>query len=168
MKQFLVLLLVVIVVITVGCAHVVDVSEGPAPGVRNPIVRVRMNSVVIVDKALQRWETRTVTVNPSWLSIFRDGGGENEKYSKIAVERTNARRSPTGTVEVWATFRNRTDHDLTIECRAQFFDRQEAPVEGPTAWQRVRLPQQSVGSYKEFSTNVMDVGYYYIEVREAR
>ncbi len=157
----------------VGCTTVVKVSEGASPGVqvRDPMApnaRICMNSVAIVDKSLQQWDTKRVEYQPAWLWIFSGGSPENEKYSKIAVEGTNARRSPTGTVEVWATFRNRTDYPLTIECRSQFFDRQEAPVEGPTAWQRVHLPQQSVGSYKEFSTNVMDVGYYYIEVREAR
>lgn len=156
-----------------GCMTVVQVPEGASPGVqvRDPMApnaRIRMNSVAIVDKSLQQWETKCVEYQPTWLSIFSGGSPENEKYSKIAVEGTNARRSPTGTVEVWATFRNRTDFPLTIECRSQFFDRQEAPVEGPTAWQRVHLPQQSVGSYKEFSTNVLDVGYYYIEVRESR
>lgn len=156
-----------------GCTTVVQVPEGASPGVRvrdsmAPNARIRMNSVAIVDKSLQQWDTKQVEYQPAWLSIFSSGNPENEKYSKIAVERTNARRTPTGTVEVWATFRNRTDYPLTIECRSQFFDRQEAPVEGPTAWQRVHLPQQSVGTYKEFSTNVMDVGYYYIEVREAR
>jgi hypothetical protein len=156
-----------------GCATVVDVPEGAAPGVqvRDPMApnaRIRMNSVAIVDKSLQRWNTKVVEYQPAWLSIFSLGRPENQKYSKITVEGTNARRSATGTVEVWATFRNRTDYPLAIECRTQFFDREEAPVEGPTAWQRVQLPQQSVASYKEFSTNVMDVGYYYIEVREAR
>lgn len=156
-----------------GCTTVVDVPEGASPGVQvrdrmAPNARIRMNSVAIVDKSLQYWDTRQVEYQPAWLSIFSGGSPENQKYSKIAVEGTNARRSPTGTVEVWATFRNRTDYTLTIECRAHFFDHQQAPVEGPTAWQRVHLPQQSIGSYNEFSTNVMDVGYYYIEVREAR
>lgn len=174
MRQWVAVLFVLAAVVIGGCTKtIVDAPEGPAPAVRvrdakAPNARIRMNSVVIVDKHLQRWETKTVSRSPQWLSIFSSGSPENEKYSKIAVERTNARRSPTGTVEAWATFRNRTDYPLTIECRTQFFDRQKAPVEGPTAWQRVYLPQQSVASYKEFSTNVMDVGYYYIEVREAR
>ena len=156
-----------------GCTTVVKVPEGASPGVQvrdsmAPHAKIRMNSVVILDKSLQQWDSNRVEYQPAWLSIFSYNNPENEKYSKIAVEGTNARRSPTGTVEVWATFRNRIDYPLTIECRSHFFDRQEAPVEGPTAWQRVYLPQQSIGTYKEFSTNVMDVGYYYIEVREAR
>lgn len=161
------------VLVFTGCTTVVHVPEGASPGVqvRDPMAPnagIRMNSVALVDKSLQQWDTKQIDYQPAWLSIFAGGRPENEKYSKIAVEQSNARRSPTGTVEVWATFRNRTDYPLTLECRSQFFDRQEAPVEGPTAWQRVHLPQQSVATYKEFSTNVMDVGFYYIEVREAR
>lgn len=165
--------LVFCVSLLAGCTRIIDVPEGPSPGVRirhpdAPNARIRMNSVAIVDKSLQRWNTKRFEYQPDILWIFSRGSPENEKYSKIAVEGTNARRSPTGTVELWAIFRNRTDSPLTIECRSYFFDRQEAPIEGPTGWQRVYLPPQSIGTYKEFSTNVTDVGYYYIEVREAR
>lgn len=174
MNRVLKAMVLFLTLLVIGCSTtVVDAPEGPSPGVRvrdslAPNARIRMNSVVIVDKALQSWETRTITHYPAWLSIFSRGSPENDKYSKIAVENTNARRAQTGTVQAWAVFRNRTDHPLTLECRTQFFDRQKAPVEEPTAWQRVHLPQQSVASYKEHSTHVMDVGYYYIEVREAR
>ena len=165
--------LVILIFLGIGCKTVVHISEGPAPGVqvrdeRAPQARIRMNTVAIIDKSLQQWDTKSIEYQPAWLSIFSGERPENEKYSKIAVDGTNAGRSPTGTVEVWATFRNRTDYPLTIEGRTQFFDRQEAPVEGPTAWQRVHLPPQSVATYKEYSTKVIDVAYYYIEVREAR
>ncbi len=43
-----------------------------------------------------------------------------------------------------------------------------APSEGPTAWQRVHLPPQSVATYKEFSTKIQDINYYYVEIREGR
>ncbi len=140
-----------------GCyRETVKVREGAAPGVRvdnirAPHARVRMNTVNIIDKSLQNWQ-----------------GKDGKRMSKIAVESTNARRSPTGTVEVWAVLRNRTDYPLQIEGRVQFFDRDQAPVEGPTAWQRVYLPANSVATYKEFSTKVMEIGYYYIEIREGR
>ena len=156
-----------------ACSTVVDVREGPAPGVRvrHPEAfqaRIRMNTVAIVDKSLQTWEQRDMRVEPDWLSIFCNGAPQNTQWSKIAVEATNARRTPTGTVEVWATLRNRTDYPLAIEGRTQFFNRDESPLEGPSGWQRVDLPPQSVGTYKELSTNVTDVGYYYIEIREGR
>jgi hypothetical protein len=138
-----------------GCMHI-DVREGPAPGVmvrdgRAPQATVRMNTVNIIDDSLQNWQARP-----------------GAKHSKIAVESTNARRSETGTVEIWAVLRNRTDYPLQIEGRVQFFDRDQAPVEGPTAWQRVYLPPNSVATYKELSTKVMEIGYYYVEIREGR
>ena len=163
----------VLALLCLGCNRtVVYAPEGPSPAVqvRNPMAqnaRIRMNSVVIVDKNLQYWADKKVSYQPEWLSIFSQGNSENEKYSKIAVEGTNARRTPSGTVEVWANFRNRTDHQLILECRSHFFDQDEAPIESPSAWQRIYLGQQSVNSYKEFSVNVERVHYYYIEVREA-
>lgn len=152
-----------------GC--VVSVHEGAAPGVRvedsrAPQAGIRLNTVNIIDKALQKWDGDER--DPKWLALLKNNPDEAKKYSKIAVEATNARRTPTGTVEVWATLRNRTDHPLQIEGRAQFFDSTQAPVEGPTAWQRVFLPPNSVATYKESSTKVMEIGYYYIEIREGR
>jgi len=138
-----------------GC-KTVDVREGPGPGVRvrdpqAPYAGIRMNSVAIIDKSLEEWY-----------------GKPKEKRGKIAVESTSARRTPTGTLEVWAVLRNRTDYPLQIEGRTQFFDRDEAPVEGPTAWQRVHLPPQGVATYKELSTKVQEIAYYYVEIREGR
>ena len=151
-----------VVTITIGFSLFVTgceqplIPEGAAPGVQvrdphAPYATVRLNTVNIIDKSLANWH-----------------GKEDEKYSKIAVEQTNSRRTATGTLEVWATLRNRTDYPLQIEGRSQFFDSDQAPVEGPTAWQRVFLPANSVATYKEFSTKVEDVAYYYIEIREGR
>ncbi len=140
-----------------GCSRTaVYVPEGPGPGVKveselAPYATVRMNTVNILDKSLEDWQ-----------------GGEKGKKGKIAVESTNARRTPSGTVEVWTVLRNRTDFPLQIEGRTQFFDRDQAPVEGPSAWKRVFLPPNSVATYKETSTKVMEIGYYYIEIREGR
>lgn len=142
-------------VLIYGCSTY-EVKEGTAPGVRirdsqTPHAEIKWNSVAIIDKSLSNWQ-----------------GKEKDKKGKIAVEDTNARRSPTGTVEVWAVLRNRTDYPLQIEGRTSFFDKNKAPVEGPTAWQRVYLPPNSVATYKELSTNIMDIGYYYIEIREGK
>jgi len=147
------LLLVVTVVLLSSCTEV-EVDEGATPGVRvddprAPYATVRMNTVNIIDESLQNWE-------------------DEDRRGKIAVESTNSRRTPTGTLEVWAVLRNRTDYSLQIEGRTQFFDRDRVPVEGPTAWQRVFLPPKSVATYREFSTKVREIGYYYIEVREGR
>jgi len=155
-----------------GC-QTTYVPEGAAPGVRvveprAPYASVhnRMNTVNIIDKSLQDWHARQY--KPWWSQIFGSGPKPSAKYAKVAVESTNSRRTPTGTLEVWAVIRNRTDHPLQIEGRTQFFDASQAPIENPTAWQRVSLPPNSVATYKECSTRVHDVAYYYIEIREAR
>ena len=152
-----------------GCTT--DVREGAAPGVRvqdssAPQAGIRYNTVVIVDKSLQNWDGKVF--DPPWLEAISSGPKEENKRSKIAVESTNSRRTATGTLEVWAILRNRTDFPLQIEGRTQFFDAAKAPAEGPTAWKRVSLPPQSVATYKEYSTNVEGISYYYIEVREGR
>lgn len=115
--------------------------EGARPGVRvkDPNVGIHYNSVGILDKSL-----------------------------KIAVESSNSKRSPTGTLKVWAVLRNRTDKPMQVEGRTQFFDGDKVPVEDPTAWKRIFLSPQSIGTYSEYSTNVKEVGYYYIEIREGR
>jgi hypothetical protein len=87
--------------------------------------------------------------------------------NKIFVEATNSRRTPTGTLEVWAILRNRTDYDLQLEGRASFYDAAQAPLEGPTAWERIYLPPNATAHYKALSTR-LDIGYYTIEVREGR
>ncbi|MFH0965037.1 MAG: hypothetical protein V2A58_13640 [Planctomycetota bacterium] len=143
-------LCVLFALLLAGCATT-TIDEGPAPAVNVPAVPPRLNTAVIVDKSLQNW-----------------AGGEKDKYAKVAVEATNSRRTPTGTLEVWAELRNRTDYPLQVEARVQFFDADRSPVEGPSAWQRVFLPPRAVETYREFSTNVYDVNYYYIEIREGR
>lgn len=126
------------------------VDEGASPGMRvddarAPYATVQYDRVVILDDALQ-----------------------NRRGGKIAIENQGARRSPTGTVEAFAVIRNRTDYPQQIEARVQFFDADKVPVEGPTAWQRVYLDPNSVGSYREASTRVHDVAHYLIEIREGR
>jgi len=150
-----ILFLVAGLAVCVGCTRTI-VREGAAPGLRvrgerAPYAQVRMNTVNILDDSLQDWQ-----------------GDEKDRRGKIAVESTNSRRTETGTVEVWAILRNRTDHPLQLEGRVQFFDQTQAPVEGPTAWQRIYLPPNAVATYTEISTRVMDVGNYYIEIREGR
>ena len=88
--------------------------------------------------------------------------------NKVWVEATNARRTPTGTVEVWARFVNCTDFPLQIEGRTHFLDEARAPVEAVSAWHRVFLPPRSFAVYQESSTNVSAVRFYYVEVREGR
>ena len=161
MKPGHVLLLSVAAVVAVlalpACEkEIVNVREGPAPGVRvrsglAPHANVRLNTVAIIDKSLQNWQ-----------------GPQSSRRGKVAVERTDAKRTDTGAVQAWALLRNRTDYPLQIEGRVQFFDESQAPIEGPSAWQRVFLPPNSVATYRENSTKTAGVKYYYIEIREGR
>lgn len=132
-----------------GCQNI-DPNEGPRPGARivderAPDARLRLDSVVILDKSLQ-----------------------DRRAGKLAVENSGARRTATGTVEAYAVIRNRTDYPLQIEARTQFFDELGAPVEGPTQWQRLYLDPQSISAYRELSTLVHGISHYYIEIREGR
>lgn len=88
--------------------------------------------------------------------------------NKVMVESTNARRSPTGTVEVWARLLNCTDFPLQVEGRTHFLDEGRAPAEDVSAWNRVHLPPRSYAVYRESSTSVQAVRYYYVEVREGK
>lgn len=88
--------------------------------------------------------------------------------NKVMVQTTNARRSPTGTVEVWARLVNCTDYPLQVEGRTHFLDSAQAPAEDVSAWHRVMLPARSFGVYRELSTSATRVAYYYVELREGR
>ena len=139
-----------------GCEQA-SVNEGASRGVRvrdgrAPQAGIQYNTAVFLDKSLQRWY----------------GVGDADKYAKITVESTDSRRTPTGTLEAWAVLRNRTDHRLQVEGRVQFFDKDKVPCEAPSAWQRLYLNPQSVETYRGFSTQVENVVYYYIELREGR
>ncbi len=144
-KSTLMLLLAVAAFILTACGEHYLVKEGSSAPVRIrddnlPGTQIRWNNVSLLDKSIA---------------------------NKILVEATNSRRTATNTLEVWALFRNRTDYAQQLEARASFFDASQMPLEGPTAWQRIILPPNANGHYKEFSTNI-NIGYYTIEVREGR
>lgn len=149
-----------LITILSGCVPTVNVQEGPAPAMKVDAgyAGLRMNSVGILDDSLQQWYVRE----------YADSGQiEHGKVGKIALENLGIRRSPTNNLEVYAVLRNRTDYPLQIEGRTQFFDAMRAPIEEPTAWQRLYLPPNAIASYKEFSTR-QDASYYYVEIREGR
>jgi hypothetical protein len=103
-----------------------------------PGTQIRWNNVAVLDRSIQQ---------------------------KIFVQATNSRRTPTGTLEVWTILRNRTDYPLQVEARAAFYDESQAPLEGPTAWQRLYLTPNATAHYQTAST-LVNIGYYTIEVRE--
>jgi len=128
-----------------GCAEY-NVKEGSFAPVRVrdqnlPGTQIRWNNVSLLDQSIK---------------------------NKIFVEATNTRRTATGTLEAWAILRNRTDYPLQLEARASFYDATKAPVDGPTAWQRIYLPPNSTANISEVFTTATDLGYYNIEVREGR
>ena len=141
----LAVMITALVLALVGCDQY-KVGEGSYGATRvhspmSPQTRVQLNNVALLDASIA---------------------------GKLAVERSGARRNPTGTLEAWATLRNRTDFPIQVEGRVQFFDENEAPVEGPTTWQRIYLPPQGISHYKESSYKVYGISYYFIEIREGR
>lgn len=153
-KRGLLLMVFVSGLSAAACTRVI-INEGGAPGVnvqdKAPQVGLRLNSVTIVDNGLQYWE-----------------GKDEDRWTKLAVESTNSRRTPTGALEVWSVLRNRTDFPLQVEGRTTFFDQQQVPIEGPSAWQRLQLQPNAVAAYREYSTATSSVAYYRIEIREGR
>ncbi len=87
---------------------------------------------------------------------------------KIAIEDQGSRRTATGTLEVWAQVRNRTNYPLQIEGRIQFYDREQVPIEGPSAWKRLMLPANTIATWTETSVKASEVAYYFGEIREGR
>lgn len=152
-----------------GCTSTY-VPEGPAPGVRvrdprAPQAGIQLDRVVVLDRALQDWDA------PRYEPVFLEQlwpPQHAQQHARLAVEQTNARRTATGTLEVWAVLRNRTDQPIQLEGRTTFFDAQQVPCEDPSAWQRVFLPPQGVATYRERSTQIEGVHHYYIELREGR
>lgn len=86
--------------------------------------------------------------------------------NKVLVQAVGARRTQAGTLEVWSRLVNCTDYALQVEGRTQFLDQAQAPVESPSAWQRVYLPPRTVGTYNEKSTKSDEARTYLIEIRE--
>ncbi|MBF0626514.1 MAG: hypothetical protein HQL82_17130 [Magnetococcales bacterium] len=154
--------LVLSLLMVTGCQTPVPEGATPAQVVRSPHAPhagIRLDTVHIVDPNLQH-------TDPGFtLSKF---ASENKRYTgKIAVENQGGGRSPTGTLEVFVVLRNRTSHPLQVEGRVLFFDKNMVPVEGPTAWERIYLEQNGIGTYKALST-LVNTSHYYVELREGR
>lgn len=88
--------------------------------------------------------------------------------NKVMVQMTNARRLPSGDVEVFTRLVNCTDYPLQVEGRTHFLDARQVDAEPVTAWSRVHLPIRALASYSARSTSGTDVSSYLIELREGR
>jgi hypothetical protein len=111
-------------------------------------------------------EGGTVVVTPQTQArLDRAGFLTNGLNRRIAVQRLGANRSPTNTLAVWATLRNRTDYEQHVLARIQFFGRDREPLEGPSAWQTVHLTGNGIETVRFQSTKV-EVNHFYIEIKE--
>jgi hypothetical protein len=161
----------VAIAVTLSGCSVTQIPEGPSPGVRVPDSAsghpvIRYDTAVVIDKRLQSWEDREHKLG--LLGKVLKPSVEARKFSRISVEKTECTRTETGTLQVRAMLRNRTDSTIQVEGRALFFNSQKSLVEGPSPWRRVFLPPQSLGQYHEFSAADSGIEHYYIELREGR
>jgi hypothetical protein len=111
------------------------------PGGESPLLEMPLNSVNITD-----------------FSII----------NKVYVRTVNARRTPTGTVEVYAQVINCTDFPLNAEARIQFYDPGQAPSEPVSAWKRFALPARTSNTYSEKSIGTQSAAFYMVELRETK
>src|SRR5438046_1630260 len=97
-------------------------QPGPAgaPMVPSPLTEMPLNSTAITDVSIT---------------------------NKVMVQAVNARRNPSGTLEVWTRVVNCTDFPLQIEGRTHFLDGAQVPIEEVSAWNRVHLAPRSYGVY---------------------
>ena len=85
---------------------------------------------------------------------------------KIMVQATNASRTETGQVEVWARLVNCTDFALVVEARTNFLTATQAPAEPVTAWNRQVVAGHQIFTYTTKSISGPNVASYLIEVRQ--
>ena len=111
------------------------------PGGATPLLEMPLNSVNVTDAAI---------------------------INKIYVRAVNARRTPTGTVEVHSQVVNCTDFALNAEARTQFYDSAQAPSEPVSAWKRFQLPPRTSNTYRETSIGREGAAFYMVELRETK
>lgn len=116
-------------------------APSAVPGEPSPLLEMPLNSVSITDYAI---------------------------INKIFVRATNARRTATGTVEVYSQIVNCTDYPLQAEVRTQFYDAAQMPSEPVSAWKRFALPPRTSNTYQESSIGTKAAAYYMIELRETK
>ena len=116
-------------------------APSQVPGGASPLLEMPLNSVNITDFAI---------------------------INKVYVRTVNARRTQTGTVEVYSQIINCTDFPLNAEARTQFYDAGQAPSEPVSAWRRFALPPRSSNTYRETSIGTERAAFYMVELRETK
>lgn len=99
---------------------------------------------------------------------IRDKALQNGRDGKIAIESQGSRRTASGSLSVIVQLRNRTDYPQVIELRTSYFDAGFVPTEKSSAWNRIHLDANGIGSYQESSIGTSAVAHYYVEIKEAR
>lgn len=84
----------------------------------------------------------------------------------LVVEANGARRTPTNSLEVYVTFRNRLDAPARITARTRFMDAEKRPID-ETQWTEVFLERRGMKNYSAVSKSA-EASYYYVEVQPAR
>jgi len=84
----------------------------------------------------------------------------------VWIDKSGARRTATGTLEVWAQLRNQTGEPIELEARVRFFDRDRVPLEGPSGWTRMFLTPKGITTFRAFSTGTTEVIHFYVEIQE--
>ena len=113
--------------------------------------RPQLNSVNIIDDALQK-----TTERPN---------GSTHVSTKLAMEGQGSNLTAAGSREVWVTLRNLTDYPHNVEVRVTWYDGVQRPVDGPSAWERICIPANGAETFLSPSVNGASESYY-VEVRE--
>jgi hypothetical protein len=142
-------------VFVLGCGSTSNSSYSDS----HPIQRtnaLKMDSFSFIDHNLNRtYITKT---------IF----GENvDSVVKVTIESSGVRNTATGTTEVWAMLRNRTDYDMQVEGMTSFYAEGGMPLDDRSSWKRVYIPANGTALYKESSVS-NQAQHFMVEFREGR
>lgn len=114
----------------------------------------QIDKVVYIDHNLNRVEIGSMI--PTSRSVV-----------KVTTERFGSTQLAMGNLQAYAVIKNRTDYDLQLEVRVQFLDWEAIPLDDVTAWTRLYLPANGVGTFRESSLS-QEAKHFMIEIREGR
>ena len=97
----------------------------------------------------------TVQIGDPWIA------------SNISVGNSGGRRSPTGTLEVFAILKNKSGRPVSFEARARFFEENGMPLDEDSAFERVSISPRGTGTFRALSMTPA-ARHYVIEVRAAQ
>ncbi len=113
----------------------------------------RYNTVNIIDDALQTTQERR--------------NGSTHISTKLVVEGYGSTPTATGGREVWAVLRNLTDFQQNLEARVTWYDENERPVDGPSAWTRIFVTANGAETFRSLSVTPGATAFY-VEIRELK